>query len=645
MRSLSPGGSVAAGSWSRRITLCPLVHGRAGAGKTTLIYIILHYLLGYNIPFFAFDFKKDYRHFLHFKPSNFLIFNPSNFKFNPLRPPKGVSTEIWMQAFTDVFGYAYQVQSGGKPIILECLDKLYRDYGSDSGTDQYPTMIDLKNSLDNYKLKSTYGRMANFLQTCQGRFDGCVRTMRKIFDVDKGFSIEDLLKCNVVLELVGLRMQDAGFLITIILRYIFQYKIINDLRSDTPDHVLIFDEGKLVFSKKTDSTGDFGSNEMDVFASQSRAFGESLIVADQVPNKLSDSIWSNVRNFINLSQSAGPQIQTIAMALTLSPQQVQALQALIASREYGIYQALVKSQGRYEFPFIVNMREYNPPNKSIVTNDQVSKYMDSLLVKLNEYVIPRRKKAHAVISTLPEEENPSQAPAYDIEDEIQDEPVKIIKPEKREDIEGNLLIRMITNMVEHPFITVEKRREMLGMKSTKKGSSIIKELEQRGFIKRHIIDKGRRSDNNKPAGNVHLFEVLDKGLEEAKINQNTYKKQIPGKGSFDHKYWQHIIKEYYEKKGQVAEVEKFYNTKSVDVLIKKDDGFLLAVEIELGGPDRIASNVMSDINAGIHHVIATAKTRKRLENLRQAVEEAWDEEICKKVSYKFLSDFLEKANE
>ena len=125
-----------------------LIAGRAGAGKTTLIYIILIQLLKYGIPFWAFDFKEDYRHLA--KTGNVLVFNCETFRFNPLRPPVGVEPRIWMQAFTNVFCQAYWLLSGSKAIILQHINNLYTDYGVFSGGDVYPTMLDLYDSLKNY---------------------------------------------------------------------------------------------------------------------------------------------------------------------------------------------------------------------------------------------------------------------------------------------------------------------------------------------------------------------------------------------------------------------------------------------------------------------------------------------------------------
>ena len=103
-----------------------LITGRAGAGKTSLIYIILLHLIKYGVPFWAFDFKQDYRHLTRL--AGVLVFDWKTFLFNPLRPPSGVDPRLWMQSFTNVFCQVYWLLSGSKGIILQHVDQLYRDY-------------------------------------------------------------------------------------------------------------------------------------------------------------------------------------------------------------------------------------------------------------------------------------------------------------------------------------------------------------------------------------------------------------------------------------------------------------------------------------------------------------------------------------
>lgn len=88
-----------------------LITGRTGAGKTSLINLLLVELMQKGITFWAFDFKTDYRHLLNCSGystgKDFFVFDSATFRFNPLRAPKGVRPEAWVQVFTGIFGFSF----------------------------------------------------------------------------------------------------------------------------------------------------------------------------------------------------------------------------------------------------------------------------------------------------------------------------------------------------------------------------------------------------------------------------------------------------------------------------------------------------------------------------------------------------------
>ena len=69
-----------------------LAVGQSGSGKTTLFYNLYDQV---QRPVWFFDLKQDYRHLLLRK--ELLVLPWSEFKFNPLRPPEGVSPRRWAQ--------------------------------------------------------------------------------------------------------------------------------------------------------------------------------------------------------------------------------------------------------------------------------------------------------------------------------------------------------------------------------------------------------------------------------------------------------------------------------------------------------------------------------------------------------------------
>jgi hypothetical protein len=181
-------------------------------------------LLQRGIPFLAFDFKQDYRHLLGFK-MNIYILSWETWKFNPLRAPLGCHPLSWAQSFTNVFAESYWLRSGTKSIIQDHMVRLLTDYGVFQGKDIYPSMQDLRESIYRDWLEKKYGREKDFLESAKNRLDECLVPLNEVFDCDRGFPLEDLLKHAVILELDGLLAENRLFLVTIILRFIFEYRM------------------------------------------------------------------------------------------------------------------------------------------------------------------------------------------------------------------------------------------------------------------------------------------------------------------------------------------------------------------------------------------------------------------------------------
>ncbi len=233
---------------------------------------------------------------------NVYVFNWKNFKFNPLRPPEGCSPVDWMQVFIDVFNEAYILKAGGESILSPMLKKLFTAYGVFEGSGTYPTILDLKESVDRYVPERNYGREADFLDSLKNRLNGCVSALGGMFDCDRGFSIEDLLNKQVIFELDGLLYRHQKFLVTIILRFIYQYRISNQHRGSLR-HVIFFDEAKMVYHRSGDFIQDSGPSEMTQLTTLIREFGEGIVASDQMPTDMSNSIKASVNTIICMSQS------------------------------------------------------------------------------------------------------------------------------------------------------------------------------------------------------------------------------------------------------------------------------------------------------------------------------------------------------
>lgn len=592
-----------------------LITGRSGSGKTTIIYLMMLQLLKKGVPFLAFDFKQDYRHLLKYK-SDVYVFNWKNFKFNPLRPPNGCDPIIWMQAFNNVFAQSYWLRAGSKGMIQQHVKKLYTDYGVFEGKDTYPTMYDLLESVDKHWLERKYGREAGFKESTQNRVDECITPMSGMLDCDKGFPIEDLLNKTVVFELDGLLSENQIFLVTIMLRFIFQYRISNVHRGPLR-HVIFFDEAKMVYDKSRDFIQDLGINEVAQFTSQIREFGEGLVVADQMPIVLSDSIKSNVYTTICMSQSGGKNTHDMALALGLQTKdQVNCLQQLVSDKNEQVFEAVVRMSGRWPTPFIIHVIPY--PVEKTITDDDVTHRMKPLIESLNRKLIPRTKYSF-ILEDKRKQEYEQKAEQRETRQE---------EAEQKKEFEGATLIKILMNIREYPFIDQKERVSMLGLGSSSSTTDrYFKELIGQGFVTKHTIGLGRGQSTKV------LYEIAEKGAEYAKMN----KVGIPGKGDFKHKFWQHIIQKFFQDIGYNAEIEKRYGIKNVDIGFDMH-GKTTAVEIELSS-DHLIENIQRDFDGGCELIIVAAPSQKSIASYKKKIQ-FYNKDFLEKVEFRVLTDFL-----
>lgn len=341
-----------------------------------------------------------------------------------------------------------------------------------------------------------------------------------------------------------------------------------------------------------------------------------------MPSELSGSIKSNVLTLISLSQSPG-QVNEIVRALGLkTPEQSYALDALITDRQQGTFQAIARVAGKWPTPFIFNIAPFQFQKE--IANYHVQSLMGPVLRQLQHDVIPRteyslildRKKA-----------------AKDAENKKKERPKQETKTEepkeKEPEVEGNILIQFLTNIRDYPFIDSTARAKMLGINSTNKANRIWKELEGKGYIKKVSFSKGYKK------GRITLYEITKDGLDFAKMKPF----KIPGKGGLEHKYWQDLIKKYFENLGYYAKIEKLYGPKNVDVGIEKD-GLIMAVEIELTNSNLI-KNVQQDLDNGVQHLIIAVRSTKSKNSYNELLKSRIADKKLERVSFQLLSEFLE----
>lgn len=595
-------GSDVRGIGKEQLTQGMLVVGRSGAGKTNLFYLLMKQCLDSDIPLLSFDLKKDYRHLIREFP-DLLVIPWERLRFNPLKPPEGVSPMRWLQDFTEVYGHAHALLSGSKNFLMAQIHKLYELYGIFEGGNEFPSMIELHELLQKARY-SLITKDARYLETVRNRMNSTILALGKVFDCSDVAPMPELLNKNVIIELDGLMEDQQNFVIEILLVWIYNYRLAHDQRGKLR-HCIYFDEAKRVFDRNKERRVDAGIPIIDLITDRAREFGEALIVADQEPTKLTDSIKANTYTKIMMSLGSGKDIAEMSHCMGLNIDQTNFSHKLKTG--HGIVKIAGIEPIHVQIPLV--------PIRKDVTDKEVISQLEQTIVEF--------KKAPRLISEKFEE--------------FIKEPSKKKDPihELSKDAWG-----LLVDINETPFSPLSERYQRLSL-SACKGNKAKNELNSKGFIKEEEIKTGEQG------GRPKILEPSQKG--DRYLEENGHKPNgNNGKGSLNHRYWQNKIKKYFEEWGCKAQVELFIGKKSIDVSVICPNKKTIAIEIAMS-PYYEINNIKKDIGFGFDEIIVACVDCQTKKSVEVACKKEFDGKIPEKVRICTLrhfngSDYTEKPD-
>ncbi len=534
-----------------------LESGRSGAGKTTVLIIILTSLSRMGIPFCIFDFKRDYRSLIRFS-DDVHVFNWKNFRFNPLLPPRGTLPIQWASIFTEVFfgNFYSSAASSAKSLFLETLLELYNLPGT-------PSMTRFCEEL-NKKLSSNSvpASTKDSIRTIMLRLRPFIILLGDMVNGD-GFDMIDLLEKQVVLELDGLTIEYQTFLATLIFHWIFTYRLTLAQRGELK-HILLFDEAKRLFS--------LGIPLVAQLVSLAREFGQGLILADQMPSDLDYAVLANVYTTITLNLSSMRDISATAYAMGMNEDQRNSLNSL------PLKTAVVKLAGRYPKPFLIHIPDVRVDKN--ISDTEVADYMRDKLADL-------MAAASEPINTVTPDDTENKVEAQTVESD------------KLDDNELTLL----WDVKNRPFVPATERSNMLNF-TNYMGQKLYNSLIEKGLVEELEIKTNYRGRPQK------FYKLTDKGIFiVGKQNLGS------GKGGFEHRLHQRRLTEVFEAQGYKVIVEECKNGKNVDLGLSKDEKNI-AVEIIIS-PQNAIENIEKDIAAGWKTVWLLCHTQTILDGVKQ----------------------------
>lgn len=308
-----------------------LITGMTGTGKTNLAFQILKEFQKQKKPFLIFDWKRNYRDLLQLEEfKNLQIFTVARdvvpFRFNPLIPPPGTKPGHWLMKLVDVLAHAYFTGQGVEFLLREAIDWVYEKCDFFSGSpNEIPTFFRVKDYV--YK-KPLIGRMGLWKASAMRVLESlCFRHgLGPVVNTSKEWDYKRLLNSSVVLELDTLSDADKIFLTEAVILWLYEFRKTEGKREQFK-HALLIEEGHHILSQKKENV-EGAETIMETCLRQIREFGEAVIVIDQEPSKLSNSIKANTYCKISFNLGNGKDILEISNCMGLEKEESEYLNLL-----------------------------------------------------------------------------------------------------------------------------------------------------------------------------------------------------------------------------------------------------------------------------------------------------------------------------
>jgi hypothetical protein len=232
-------------------------------------------------------------------------------------------------------------------------------------------------------------------------------------------------------------------------------------------HAIIIEEAHHVLSDERRSLVG-GQSVMDIIFREIREFGESLILLDQHPSKISLYALGNTYCTICMNLKHKTDINAISQCMLLDKEK-----DILGSLEVG--QAVVKLQGRIAHPFQVSIPEFFI-EKGRITDAYVKKHMQDIAPVMAEqdFRLPAAAKA--------DENNVSSNKAH---------------------LAKNLELAFLRDVQDNPDSGIAQRYKRLGL-SVRQGQKLKQTEIQKGLV--------QESMETTPEGRVKLLCLTSQGV-------------------------------------------------------------------------------------------------------------------------------------
>lgn len=330
------------------------ITGVTGSGKTTTCQNIL---INSNKPFLVIEPAKTEYRILKNQYKDLLVFTLGKdtiapFRLNPFEffPHESITSRVDMiKASIEA---SFDMEAAIPQIIESAIYECYKDkgwniatnqneiYGDDAfkeGVYSFPTLSDLTNKIQEVVNKQGFDeRLKNdYIGSIKARLNGLlVGSKGFMLNTKRSIDFRKLLDKRVVFELEEIRNGNEKSLVMgfILSNFIEAIKANFKTSQDhSLKHILLIEEAHRLLSKYESGDSLNKKQGVEVFAdmlAEIRKYGECLMIADQIPNKLIPEVLKNTNTKIVHRIFAADDKKAIANTMALEEEQAEFLSKL-----------------------------------------------------------------------------------------------------------------------------------------------------------------------------------------------------------------------------------------------------------------------------------------------------------------------------
>ena len=344
------------------------ITGVTGTGKTTTCQKLL---LESELPFLVIEpAKTEYRILMNNpKTEDILIFTLGNdkvapFRLNPFEFFEEESITSRVDMLKAAMEASFDMEAAIPQIIESAMYSCYEDYGWNIDTDEnekfdnpydegvysFPTLEDLLNKVETEVTKHNFDDRLkkDYIGSITARLQGLlVGSKGQMLNSRRSIDFRELIEKKVVLEIEGIKNgTEKSLVMGFILTNLCEALRAKYNKDKHFKHITLIEEAHRLLSKYTPGDSLNKKNSVETFAdmlAEVRKYGESLIIADQIPNKMTPEVLKNTNTKIVHKIFAEDDKEAIGNTISLSKEQKDFLSSLPTGRAIVFSQSWIKA--------------------------------------------------------------------------------------------------------------------------------------------------------------------------------------------------------------------------------------------------------------------------------------------------------------